>query len=63
MSYYPMAKSVRPQAMIEEAEADNKVEALHSRTLCSPVSDAAMPTSPAMRENIMKNPVARFPIG
>lgn len=60
---YPMAKRVSPQATMEEAEADNKEEALHSRTLCSPLRDAAMPTSPARSEKITKNPVARFPMG
>lgn len=58
-----MANSVRPQAIRDEAEADNRVGALHSRTLCSPVSDAAMPTNPATSEKITKNPVDRFPMG
>lgn len=58
-----MARRVRPQVMTEAAAADNKLDALPSATSCKPVSEVATPTTPEMREKMMKNPVARFPIG
>lgn len=45
-----MARSVRAQVMMEEAAADNKLAEVSIKTSCKPVSEVAMPTTPAMRE-------------
>lgn len=38
-------------------------EAFHFVILVIPVADDAIPTTPAIKEKITKNPVAMFPIG
>lgn len=58
-----MASKVRAQLVNEDIEAAFKLEGFQVRRLCSPVREVVKPTTPAMRENTMKNPVAIFPIG
>lgn len=58
-----MASIVRVQLRREEAAAAPKLGASHRRTLLTPVTEVATPTTPAMREKITKRPVAMFPIG
>lgn len=58
-----MASSVRVHVTIEEAAAACKLGAFHWITLWIPVNEVMNPTTPAMREKITKNPVARLPNG
>lgn len=60
---YPIASMVTAQVAREETDAVCKSEAFHFETLVIPVADVAIPTTPAIRENITKNPVAMFPTG
>lgn len=60
---YPMASRVRDHDVKEVVAAANKLDIFHSMMLLIPATELAMPTSPAMRENTTKNPVAMFPIG
>lgn len=60
---YPMASRVRDHDVKEVVAADSKLGVFHSMMLLIPATELAMPTSPAMRENTMKNPVAMFPNG
>lgn len=60
---YPMARSVRVQAMVATEAADGKLSAVQDRIWLIPdIADAA-PTTPASKENVTKNPVEAFPIG
>lgn len=58
-----MASRVRDNDVAEVVAADSKLGPFHCRMLLIPATELATPTSPAMRENTMKNPVAMFPIG
>ena len=58
-----MARRVRVQAMVPAAAADGKLSELHSRMWLRPEITEAAPTTPAIRANVTKNPVAAFPIG
>lgn len=49
--------------MTEKAAAENRLAGFPRLTSCKPVSEEATPTMPAMSAKMMKNPVARFPIG
>lgn len=60
---YPMARRVRDQEIREEAAAEWRFGESHWRTLMIPVSDVAIPTTPAINVNITKKPVAMFPTG
>lgn len=58
-----MASKVSAKVVNAETAAACKFGTFHSRTFCNPVMEVVNPTTPAIRENIMKNPVAIFPIG
>lgn len=58
-----MARSVRLQAMIAAEAAAGRLSMFHLRIWLSPERTDATPTTPAIRENTTKNPVAAFPIG
>ena len=58
-----MARRVRDQEMREEAAAEWRFGESHSSTFMIPVSDVAIPTTPAINVNITKKPVAMFPTG
>lgn len=60
---YPIARRVRLQAMAEAEAAAGKLSKFQKRRWLSPEMTEAMPTTPAIRENITKKPVAAFPIG
>jgi hypothetical protein len=60
---YPMARSVRVQAMAAVAAADGKLSRVQERRWFNPDIVDAAPTTPASKANITKNPVAAFPIG
>lgn len=51
------------QVAREETDAVCTFEAFHFETLVIPVADVAIPTIPAIKEKIIKNPVAMFPMG
>lgn len=58
-----MARAVRVQAIAATVAADGKLSAVQERRWLSPdIADAA-PTTPAIKANMTKNPVAAFPIG
>lgn len=59
----PMARRVRAQVPIEEAAAECKLGAVHWRMFLRPVTEVPMPTTPAIRANTTKKPVAMLPIG
>ena len=58
-----MASRVSSRDMREEAAAACWLEAFHWMTLMMLMIEVTVPTTPAMREKMMKNPVAMFPIG
>ena len=58
-----MARRVRLQAMAAVEAAEGKLSMFQKRTWLSPEMTDAMPTTPAIRANKTKNPVAAFPIG
>lgn len=58
-----MARRVRDQEMREDAAAEWRFGESHSRTFMIPVSEVAIPTTPAISEKITKKPVAMFPTG
>ena len=58
-----MASIVRAQAMAAAEAADGKVSLVHERTWAIPAITDATPTTPAIKANVTKNPVAAFPIG
>lgn len=60
---YPMASSVRDQAMAAAVSADGKLSAFQLRIWFIPAIADAAPTTPAIKANITKNPVAALPIG
>lgn len=60
---YPIASIVTAQVAREETDAVCMFDAFHFVTLVIPVADVAIPTTPAIKAKITKNPVAMFPIG
>lgn len=60
---YPMARRVRLQAMAAALAAAGMLSRFQKRRWFSPEKTEAMPTTPAIRENVTKKPVAAFPIG
>lgn len=58
-----MAKRVSVQAIVATATAAGLLTASHDRRYTKPEMHEAPPTTPAIKENITKNPVAAFPIG
>lgn len=58
-----MARSVRLQAIVAADAAAGKLSMFHWRIWFSPEITDAIPTTPAIRANTTKNPVAAFPIG
>lgn len=58
-----MARSVRLQAMAAAEVAAGKLSMFHWRIWLSPERRDAIPTTPAIKANTTKNPVAEFPIG
>lgn len=63
ISKYPMARRVRVQATVAAAAADGKLSAVQDRIWLIPEMAEAAPTTPAIKANVTKNPVAAFPIG
>lgn len=60
---YPIARTVRLQAIIAAVAADGKLWAFQARIWLNPDNADATPTTPASKANMTKNPVAAFPIG
>lgn len=60
---HPVASSVKVQDAREEAAAACKLGVSHCITLFIPNNEETKPTTPAMSENMTKNPVAMFPKG
>lgn len=60
---YPMARRVRVQAMVATEAAAGKLSAFQARIWLIPANAEAAPTTPAIKANVTKNPVAAFPIG
>ena len=58
-----MASRVRVQATKAIEAADDKLLAFHKRIWLIPAIADATPTTPAIRANVTKNPVAAFPMG
>lgn len=58
-----MASRVSAKVKREEAAAACKLGTFHWETLWIPVTEVAIPTTPARREKMTKKPVARFPTG
>ena len=63
MKYYPMARTVRVQAIAAAEAADGKLSGVHKRIWFIPAIAEATPTTPAIKANVTKNPVAAFPMG
>lgn len=61
--HYPMASRVSDQAIIAAETAAGMLSRCHDRTWLTPAMAEATPTTPAIKENTTKNPVAAFPIG
>lgn len=61
--HYPIASKVSNQEIREEAAAACRLGAFHCKTLMTPVMEVVNPTTPATREKITTNPVAKFPNG
>ena len=61
--YYPMARRVRVQAIVAAVAAAGKLSVVQERTWLTPEIAEAAPTTPAIKANVTKNPVAAFPIG
>lgn len=61
--YYPMARTVRVQAIVAAVAAAGKLPTVQERMWLRPEIVEAAPTTPASNANITKNPVAAFPIG
>lgn len=60
---YPMARTVRAHAIEATEAADGKLSEVHERIWLSPEINDPIPTTPAIKANVTKNPVAAFPIG
>lgn len=58
-----MARSVRVHAMVAAAAAEGRLSDVQERRWLSPEMAEATPTTPAIKANVTKNPVAAFPIG
>lgn len=58
-----MARTVRLQAIVAAEAADGKLSMFQWRMWLSPERTDATPTTPAIKANTTKNPVAAFPIG
>lgn len=54
---------MRVQAIVAAAAADGKLSYVQERRWLSPEMAEATPTTPAIKANVTKNPVAAFPIG
>lgn len=61
--HYPIARRVRAQAIAAAEAADGKLSAFQERIWLTPAMTDATPTTPAIKANVTKNPVAAFPIG
>ena len=60
---YPMAKTVSDQAMVAAETAAGRLAVVDDWIWLIPVITEAAPATPAIKENITKNPVAALPIG
>lgn len=60
---YPIARSVRVQAIVAAVAAAGKLPTVQERMWLRPEIVEAAPTTPASNANVTKNPVAAFPIG
>jgi len=60
---YPIARTVRAHAIAATEAADGKLSEVHERIWLSPEINDPTPTTPAIKANNTKNPVAAFPIG
>lgn len=58
-----MASRVSDQAMVAAETAAGMLSRCHERTWLRPTMAEAAPTTPAIKANTTKNPVAAFPIG
>lgn len=58
-----MARRVRVQAMVAVEAAPGKLSKVHKRIWLIPEMTDATPTTPAIKANVTKYPVAAFPIG
>jgi len=58
-----MARTVRAHAIEATEAADGKLSEVHERIWLSPEINDPIPTTPAIKANVTKNPVAAFPIG
>lgn len=58
-----MARTVRAHAMEATDAADGKLSEVHERIWLRPEINDPTPTTPAIKANVTKNPVAAFPIG
>lgn len=58
-----MASSVRDQAIAAAEAAEGKLSGVQERIWFAPEMIEPIPTTPAIKDNVTKKPVAAFPIG